>query len=115
MLKLNDYISNNSIRDNIFKSHKYITNINDVDEVTNDIVCGRSTSMIFEKNSLKNHFFEQLSKYVDVNIVNCNTHIGRFCEDYMKESTLTVFDNIKLCNDPNILELIYNSKGIFIG
>lgn len=115
MLKLNDYISNNSIIDNIFKSHKYITNINDVDEVTSDVVCGRSVSMIFEKNSLKNFFFEQLSKYMNVNIINCNTHIERFCEDYMKESTLTVFDNIKLCNDLNILKLIYNSKGIFIG
>lgn len=115
MLKLNDYISNNSIRDNIFKSHKYITNTSDIDEVINDIVCGRNVSMIFEKNSLKNYFFEQLSKYTNVNIINCNTHIERFCEDYMKESTLIVFDNIKLCNDHNILELIYNSKGIFIG
>lgn len=115
MIDLDNYISIVAIKEQIAKTYKNISNIGEANIFIKDVLSGNIYNVIFSKSSLKNYCFERIQQQLDINIINCNSCMERFCEDYIKDSRINVYNNIKSCNNLDILNLIYNSKGIFVG
>jgi predicted AAA+ superfamily ATPase len=83
--------------------------------------CGKSTLFELYINYLKsigiedNHIISINLEDLDneFNIINCNSGIERFYNDYQLEG-VKVFDNLNLCKDQDILKIVKNTKGILI-
>ena len=75
------------------------------------IIKGKSISILFEKTYLKNIFFEKIA-IIDpnINIINCNSHEEKFFESIVDTNNFIIFDNLKFCHNPNILEYINTIK-----
>ncbi len=114
MIDLNNYISITNIKEQIGKTYKNISNINEANIFIKDVLSNNIYNVKFSRSSLKNYCFEHIQKYMDINIINCNSCMERFCEDYIKEAQVNIYNNIKSCKSEDILNLIYNSKGIFV-
>lgn len=114
MIDLNSYIKVDFLRSEIQKSSIVVTNIDEADLFALNISQGIIQNVIFEKSSLKSYCFDRIKTLCDVNIINCNSCIDRFCEDYAQSSKVTIFDNINQCKNPDILDIIFNSKGILV-
>ena len=74
----------------------------------------KNLNLKFSNNNTKHYFFSKLQELNDVyNIINCNSGIERFYNDYQLEG-IKVFDNLNLCKDVDILKISKNTKGILI-
>ena len=75
------------------------------------IIRGRSIFISFEKTYLKNIFFEKIATIdPNINIVNCNSCEEKFFESIDNDGNFIIFDNLKFCHNPNILEYINTIK-----
>ena len=103
------------IQQELAKSCMTIRDIEEVDNLVLRISNGKITNVIFEKTSLKYYFFTKIHDVCEnVNIINCNSCLERFCESIQKSAQITIFDNLNQCKNPDIINLIKNRKGIIV-
>lgn len=93
---------------------KLINDYNEVDFLLFDIEYNNYLNLQFKNNNLKNYFLSKLNELnINTNLINCNSSIERFYDDYQQEG-LKVFFNIDLCKDFDILKIVKNTPGINI-
>ena len=93
---------------------KYIKSYQEVDSLMYRLDNSKNINLKFSTNNIKHYFFSKLQELNDVyNIINCNSGIERFYNDYQLEG-IKVFDNLNLCKDIDILKISKNTKGILI-
>ena len=93
---------------------KNIKDYQDIDKLIFRIETIKNLNLQFSSNNLKHYFFSKLYELNEVyNIINCNSGIERFYNDYQLEG-VKVFDNLNLCKDQDILKIVKNTKGILI-
>lgn len=115
LIDLNTFIKTDFIRKELAKSCITISNIEEADELVFNIYNGGRPNVIFEKTSLKSYCFSKIKDLCEnVNIINCNSCMERFCESICEDSKLTIFDNLNQCRNIDILNLIKNRKGIIV-
>lgn len=114
MINLDNYISIITIKEQIAKTYKNISNIDEANIFIKDILAGNFYNVNFSRSFLKNYCFERIQQYQNVNIINCNSCLERFCENYVEDAQINIYNNINSCKNLDILNLIYNSKGIFV-
>ena len=113
LLDLNSFVKVDFIRQELSKSCVVVSSIEEADAYALDLSQGRIRNVIFEKSNLKNYCSSKIREHVNVNIVTCNSSLERFCES-LDDSMLTIFDNVNLCRNVDILNLIVNKKGILV-
>lgn len=105
----------NYIQQELAKSCITIRNIEEVDNLVLHISNGTMINVIFEKTSLKYYFFTKIHDVCEnVNIINCNSCLERFCESIQENAQITIFDNLNQCKNSDIINLIRNRKGIIV-
>ena len=89
-----------------------ISTFDEIDLLLFDIASGQKKNqyIIFKSSSLKSYFLNKVPEMV----INCNSSYERFCEDLMSYDNKCIFNNLKNCNDINILQIILNTKNIMI-
>lgn len=93
---------------------KQIRDYQEVDNLIYKLDNIKNLNLKFSNNNTKHYFFSKLQELNDVyNIINCNSGIERFYNDYQLEG-IKVFDNLNLCKDVDILKISKNTKGILI-
>lgn len=93
---------------------KVINDYNEVDFLLFDIEYNNYLNLQFKNNNLKNYFLSKLNELnINTNLINCNSSIERFYDDYQQEG-LKVFFNIDLCKDFDILKIVKNTPSINI-
>ena len=93
---------------------KQIRDYQEVDNLIYKLDNIKNLNLKFSNNNIKHYFFSKLQELNDVyNIINCNSGIERFYNDYQLEG-IKVFDNLNLCKDVDILKISKNTKGILI-
>ena len=114
ILDLNTFIKVDFIRKEMEKSCVVISSIEEANQFALDVSEGKYRNVIFEKSSLKSYCFAEIQKRCDVNIINCNSCLDRFCESLSNGQAINIFDNINKCKNIDILKLIINRKGILV-
>ena len=114
LLDLRSFIKTDFILQELHKSCRVVSNIEEADLYVLDVLRGDYENVIFERSNLKNYCFDKIREYQNINIVNCNSSLERFCESICDNNTLTIFDNVSKCHDENILNLVVNKKGILV-
>jgi hypothetical protein len=93
---------------------KNINSYQDVDNLVFKLNNNKLINIRFSSNNIKHYLFSKLHESPETyNIINCNSGIERFYEDYQLEG-IKVFDNLNLCKDLDILKIVNNTKGILI-
>lgn len=93
---------------------KIINDYDEVDFILFDIEYNTYLNLQFKNNNIKNYFLSQLNKLnINTNLINCNSSIERFYNDYQKDG-LKIFFNMDLCKDFDILKIVKNTQGINI-
>lgn len=93
---------------------KNIDTYQDVDNLVFKLNTNKFINIKFSSNNIKHYFFSKLHDLQETyNIINCNSGIERFYDDYQADG-IKVFDNLNLCKDLDILKIIKNTKGILI-
>lgn len=110
MIKLSAFIQSMDIHKELEKNHSYISSIAEADAYAMDVQSGVWNNVIFENTSLKAYTFDKIQTLCDVNIINCNSTLERFCESL--SDGLNIFDNIDKCKNEDILCIVLNNKGI---
>lgn len=113
LLDLDSFIKVDFLHKELSKSCVVVSNFQEADEYAWGVIQGKYNNVIFEKSSLKNYCFNKIQSYMDVNIINCHSCLERFCES-LKETQLTIFDNVNKCTNIDILSIITNRKGILV-
>lgn len=115
MINLDNFIKIDFIKKSMMKSCRYITNENEVTSYVFDLLDGHYSNAIFETSNLRRRFFEEINyRDIDVNVVNCDSSLERFCESLNENSPLIIFNNVNRCHDTNILDIVRNTKSILI-
>lgn len=113
LLDLDSFVKVDFLRKELGKSCVVVTTTEDADAFAFDLSQGKIKNVIFEKSNLKNYCFAKIREYIDVNIVNCNSSLERFCES-LDSNRVTIFDNVNICKNIDILNLVVNKKGILV-
>ena len=113
LLDLNSFVKVDFLREELSKSCVMVTTTEEADAFAFSVSRGEMRNVIFEKSNLKNYCFAKIREYTDVNIVNCNSSLERFCES-LDSSRVTIFDNVNVCKNLDILSLVVNKKGILV-
>jgi len=111
---LSSFIKVDFVLNELRKSCRVVSSIEEANAYALAISQGQYSNVIFEKSNLKTYCFSKIREYVDVNIVNCNSSLERFCESVTDQHELTIFDNVNTCHDVDILNLVVNKKGILV-
>lgn len=111
---LSSFIKTDFVLQELRKSCRVVSSIEEANAYALDISQGQYDNVIFEKSNLKNYCFAKIRELVDVNIVNCNSSLQRFCESISEGAHVTIFDNVNKCHDADILNLVVNKKGILV-
>lgn len=65
----------------------------------------------FSNHSIKAYFTNKTTRQ----IINCNSSYNRFCEDMSSYDSQSIFNNVNLCSDLDILNIINKTNNILIG
>lgn len=112
LLDLNSYIKVDSIKRELKRSCVIVSNIEEADNYVRSVCRGELHNVIFEKSSLKSYCFGKIANTIDINVINCNSCLERFCENLQIDAKITIFDNVNNCRNIDILEIVLNKKGI---
>ena len=99
-----------SIKEELCKNKIHIISFDDVDFFLLKIPHHRLL-IECDNNVVKNYFINNINDRV----INCNSSYNRFYEEmnnYFSQDT--IFNNLELCNDLDILTLIRNTNNIMI-
>lgn len=114
LIDLNTYIRVDEIRRKLEKSCEIITTIEEANNFAFRVAQGQLGNVIFEKTSLKNYCFSRIKSMCSINIVNCNSNIERYNSSIQECSDITIFDNVHLCKNLDIINDVLNKKGIVV-
>ena len=114
MIDLSNFIRVDFLRKELEKSSTVVSSVEEADSFALRVASGEMQNVIFEKSYLKNDCFSKIQERCDVQIINCNSNIERFCESLENKARITIFDNVNLCKDINILNIVFNKKGILV-
>lgn len=119
-IDLQRYIQNDDIRKQFEESYIYIDADTDMKKYAMDIRYNEALTkiprLIFSKSVLKNKFFDMLGFYNDndITILNCNSNIDLFRITFSGRGAVLIYNNVRKCDDEEILEYINNYKGILV-
>lgn len=117
-IDLHRYIQNDDIRRQFEESYIYIDVDTDMKKYATDIryndTLAKTPRLIFSKSVLKNKFFDLLGFYNDndITILNCDSNIDLFRIAFRARGSVLIYNNVRRCDDKEILEYINNYKGI---
>lgn len=114
MINLSNFVRVDFLRKELEKSSTTVSSIEEADSFAFKISNGELQNVIFEKSYLKSYCFAKLQELCDVQIINCNSNLERFCESLENKAKVTIFDNVNLCKDIDILSIVLNKKGILV-
>ena len=98
------------IKAELYKNKTHIVSFNDVDFFLLKPIHHRLL-IEFDSSVVKNYFINQVKD----RIINCNSSYNRFYDEMEKYfDSESIFNNIGLCNDIDILSLIRNTNNIMI-
>lgn len=97
----------------LFENGVYVENLDDVKSVITRIIVGEQLKITFQSSHIKDHFISRLrGVHPDLNVINCNCTIDRFYENNF--DGVIVFDNVKKCGHPEIIEVVKQYNGVII-
>lgn len=116
MKDLSVFIKDEFIKNTLFKESVFVDSEEKINQVFESIANGNNTNIIFKNTGLKDYFINNLSIYrPDSVIINCNCTVDCFESLNLDNiSGLIVFNNVKKCKYPEIIESIKQYKGILI-
>lgn len=112
MIDLSTFIQTKEIKEELEKNCVVIRSTDDADLFALEVSQGKLHNVIFEKSSLKSYTFSKIQISTPINIINCNSTLERFCESL--DDRLNIFDNVNLCKNIDILNILINKKGILV-
>ena len=113
MKELSIFIKDEFIKNKLFEEGRYINTFEDVNNLVVEATNGNTFNVLFANSYLKDSFLCNLQTFrPDINIINCNSSLNRFYQNNF--DGLLVFDNIKKCKEPSILEEIKLHNAILI-
>lgn len=97
----------------LFKECVYVNSMDIAERTAKDICYGRRCNIVFENSIYKNRFINVLTTLKpDINVINCNCSVDSFFENDF--NGFLVFNNLKYCNNKEIINEITTRKGILI-
>jgi len=113
MINLESFIKIDFLKEEMKKNSTVVTSFQEADAFALDVSQGKMTNVVFETTALKTYCFTKIKDMCEVNIINCNSNLERFCESSVNKG-ITIFDNINSCRNLDILSMVVNRKGILV-
>lgn len=114
MKDLSTFVKDEFVKNHLFDEGVYISTIDDADKIISEISYGKYVNIVFEHSGLKDYFINALhTARPDINVINCNCSIDKFYENDFS-CGLLIFNNVKRCKHPEIIEELKKYKGILI-
>lgn len=116
MKDLSSFVKDEFIKKALFEEGLYVNTLAETEQLVSEVSYGKFVNIVFKNTGMKDLFIDKLlTARPDTNIINCNCSLDKFNELNINNlSGLLVFNNVKKCKHPEIIEAIKTNKGILI-
>lgn len=115
MLTLTQYIKSKTIRERFCENCIFVESMEDAEAYAFHVSNGNYYNIIFESSILKDRFFSIIkTNRPDTSIINCNSNYERVSESLWESNGLVIYNNVHICKDEEILNIINDKKGIYV-
>lgn len=115
MLTLTQYIKSKTIRERFCENCIFVESMEDAEVYAFHVSNGNYYNIIFESSILKDRFFSIIkTNRPDTSIINCNSNYERVSESLWESNGLVIYNNVHICKDDEILNIINDKKGIYV-